>query len=256
MEIDWITVSAQIVNFLILVGLLKHFLYKPVINAMERREQRITERLKEAQERETQADERAHHYQEKSEEMERLRDEILGQAREEAERQKKHMLDEARTEVAETREHWQRQVNLEKEEFIGNLRRQSVEVIQAIARKALAELADIELEERLVQIFLERLKSLDKDARKALSQTGEPMRIISAFELDSTMRGRLTRAVHEHIADGIEVDYMQSPDLLCGIELTSGGRRLSWNLENFTEELTNRIEEAFTPTEPTRDEEQ
>ena len=45
MDVDWITVSAQIVNFLILVWLLKRFLYRPVLNAMNRREQRIHQRL-------------------------------------------------------------------------------------------------------------------------------------------------------------------------------------------------------------------
>ena len=35
---DWFTVIAQIINFLILVALLKRFLYGPIIRAMERRE--------------------------------------------------------------------------------------------------------------------------------------------------------------------------------------------------------------------------
>ena len=45
MAIDWVTVSAQIVNFLLLVWLLKRFLYQPVLSAMDRREQDIAERL-------------------------------------------------------------------------------------------------------------------------------------------------------------------------------------------------------------------
>lgn len=249
MAIDWITVSAQIVNFLILVWLLKHFLYQPIIRAMERREHHISDRLNEAQERESKADEKAHHYQDKSDELERRRDEILDKARAEAEQQKKQMLDEARTEVAETREHWQHQVQQEKEEFLGNLQRQTVEAVKQIAHKALVELADVELEERIIDTFLNRLKSLDKQDRKALSDAEEPVRIITAFELDSTMRGRLTRAVHEHLAAGIDIDYTHSPELLCGIELTRGGRRLSWNLADFTDELTARIEEAFSPAE-------
>lgn len=248
MQIDWITVSAQIINFLILVWLLKHFLYQPVINAMDRREQRITERLKEAQERESQAEEKIHHYQVKSEKLDGQREEILDKVKEEAEQHRKQMLDEARAQVGETREQWQRDANREKAEFLDNLQRQIVEAIESIARKALAELADDELEERLVQKFLTQLQTLDKDARRSMSQTNEPVRIASAFELDSSMRSRLTRAVHEHLANGIDVNYELSPDLLCGIELTSGGRRLSWNLANFTEELTNRIDEAFSPT--------
>lgn len=255
MAIDWITVSAQIVNFLILVWLLKHFLYQPVIRAMERREIRITERLNEAQVRESLADEKIRDYQGKSEELGRRRNEILDKARADAEQQKKGMLEEARAEVAETREHWQLQVNQEKEEFLANLRHQAVSTIQNIARKALVNLADAELEERIIHVFLERLKSLDKDERKALSDTAEPMRITTSFEPDPTMRGRLTRAIHEYLAENIEIEYIQSPDLICGIELTGRGRSLRWNLADFTEELTARIDEAFSPTEPVGKEE-
>lgn len=255
MEIDWITVSAQIVNFLILVWLLKHFLYQPVIRAMDRREQRIAERLNDAQERESEADKQMQQFQSECQELELRRNEILDQARADAEQQKKRLLDEARAEVTETREHWLRQVSQEKEEFVGNLRHQAIDAFETLARKALAELANVELEEHIIETFLERLKTLDKNARIAMSQSNEPIRITSAFELDSTMRSRLTRAVHEHLADDKEVDYSHSPELLCGIELTSGGRRLSWNLANFTEELTARIDEAFSPTEPVSNQE-
>ena len=45
MLIDWFTVAAQAVNFLILVWLLKRFLYKPVLAAVDEREKRITAQL-------------------------------------------------------------------------------------------------------------------------------------------------------------------------------------------------------------------
>ncbi|NLX99005.1 MAG: hypothetical protein GXY83_22905 [Rhodopirellula sp.] len=37
MPIDWFTVAAQVVNFLILVWLLKRFLYKPILHAIARK---------------------------------------------------------------------------------------------------------------------------------------------------------------------------------------------------------------------------
>jgi F-type H+-transporting ATPase subunit b len=49
--IDWFTVCAQIVNFLVLVALLKHFLYGPILRAMDAREQTIADRLAEAEQR-------------------------------------------------------------------------------------------------------------------------------------------------------------------------------------------------------------
>ena len=51
MLIDWFTVCAQIVNFLVLVALLKHFLYGPILRAMDAREQTIAGRLAEAQQK-------------------------------------------------------------------------------------------------------------------------------------------------------------------------------------------------------------
>lgn len=254
MQIDWITVSAQIVNFLILVWLLKHFLYQPVMTAMERREQRISDRLNEAREREQQAEDRLRQYQDKTDELERRRDEILNQASSDVEHKKKEMLDRARDDVAELRANWQRQVGEEKREFLDKLRRQAAGAIQSLARKALSDLADAELEERIVHAFIERLKSLDKETRKAMARTSDPVRIASAFELDSAVRGHLTRSIHEHIADGVEVNYTQSPELLGGIQLSSGGRRLSWNLDDYLDELTDRIEETFTPIETAREE--
>jgi F-type H+-transporting ATPase subunit b len=255
MQIDWITVSAQIINFLILVWLLKRFLYKPVIRAMERREQRINERLDDARTSRQQAEQQAAEYRSKREELERQREQRLAEAREQAEQEKKQLLAQAREEVKATREQWQRQVEREQAEFLEKLRVKAAESIQAIARKTLRDLADSTLEEQIVQVFVTRLESLDADARKALAKPGEPLRISSAFELDSRVRDRLTRAVHEHLGADLQVSYAVSAELLCGIRLDSEQQQLSWNLADYMDELTARIEEAFSPlrTSPAED---
>jgi F-type H+-transporting ATPase subunit b len=254
MEIDWITVSAQVVNFLILVWLLKRFLYQPVIRAMEQREQRIADRLNEAEDREQQAEDKGQRYQEVTEDLERKREEILAEARHEAEQNKRLLLDEARKEVSDIRKNWQRQASEEKEEFLVSLRLQAAEATQAIARKVLADLADAELEERIIHAFIAQLGKLDKESRKEMAHTPEAIRISSAFELDSAKRSHITRAIHQHLADDIEVIYTQSKDLLCGIELSSAGRRLSWNIADYLEELKTRIEQAFSSTETVKQE--
>ena len=163
------------------------------------------------------------------------------------------MLDEARASAAEARTSWQGQVQQEKQEFLNNLSRQASQTIQAIARKALSDLADAELEEQIVRTFIERLGELAKGTRKAMAETVDGVRIASTFELDSATRGRLTRAVHECIAEGLDVSYEQAPELLCGIEITSGGRRLSWNLANYLDELGVRIDETLGSAETARE---
>lgn len=249
MQIDWITVSAQIVNFLILVWLLKRFLYQPVMRTMDCREKRIADQLNEVEEREQQAEEKIQLYQEKREGLEHERDDILSRTNKKAEQQKKQMLDEAREEVARKRENWQRQASDEKKEFMSNLRHKVAEASQNLARKTLSELADSDLEERVAHVFIERLKSLDKKSRQTMVQADEPAHITSAFKLDSATRSRLTRAVHQHLADGIEVEYEQSPQLVCGIELSIGGQKLNWDLADYMKTLEEHIDETFNSIE-------
>ena len=51
MLINWFTVVAQAINFLILVWLLKRFLYKPILQAIDEREKRIATQLADAEDK-------------------------------------------------------------------------------------------------------------------------------------------------------------------------------------------------------------
>jgi F-type H+-transporting ATPase subunit b len=251
--IDWITVSAQIVNFLILVWLLKQFLYQPVIRAMEHRKQTVAEQLDEARAREKKAAVQIQQHQDMSAKLEKDRDAILATAEKEAAAQKKIFIEAARLEAIKKRDSWQHQANEEKQEFIRNLRHRAAETIQAIAGKALRDLASADLEKQVVNTFIERLNALDQKAWKSLKDSSEPLVIASAFKLDSSLRAQLTRVIHEHLASSMQVDYIESAELVLGIELTRGGQRLSWNLSNYLDELNSSIEEAITSIGPVRE---
>ncbi len=248
MQIDWLTVSAQIVNFLILVWLLKHFLYQPVINAMDRREERIAARLDEARQREQDAEREARAHREKSEELTRERERLMAQAREEIEEKRKELLEEARGEVDEKRRGWQQQVEHERAEFLESLKAEAAGCIQTIARRALRDLADDELEERIIDAFVRRLQVLDDETREALAQGTTSISVTTSFELASPVRARLTRAIHEHVVADAEVTYGESEELLCGIELSAGGRKLAWTLAGYLAGLDERMEAALART--------
>lgn len=237
MQIDWLTVIAQIVNFLVLVWLLKHFLYRPVIEAMERREQRIAEGLQEAGQREQTAEEERQAYLSKRLELEREREQRFSEIEEAAEEKRKVMLDEAREAADEKRHQWQAQVEQEKQDFLKRLRQSSVEAIQQIGRKVLISLASTDLETQIVQVFLQQLKSLDETTRKALRRAQGPIRIYSAFDLDTGTKRRITRAIHEQIKESVEVEYDLSTDLLCGIELKAGDHQVGWTMADHLNNL-------------------
>jgi len=251
MEINWITVSAQVVNFLILVWLLKHFLYQPVIRAMDRREQKIRNRMDEADGREQEALNAKQSYQQKLASFEKEREELLEETRQEARQTRSQMIDQAREETARVRSHWMREVSEEKTAFIDGLRHQSLEVVETVIRKALQDLADERLEERIAHTFIRKLHELDEETREALGRSSEPATIATSFELDPGQRSTLTRSIHELVGADLAVNYTRAPELICGIELTCESQRISWNLSDYLEELTASIEKAFEPLETT-----
>ena len=63
MLIDWFTVSAQVVNFLILVWLMKRFLYKPILHAIDAREQRIAKKIADADAKRAEAEKEREQWQ-------------------------------------------------------------------------------------------------------------------------------------------------------------------------------------------------
>ena len=241
MLIDWFTVVAQIINFLILVFLLKHFFYDRIIQAMEARENGIQKRLRDAEQRERDAEQEAETYRNKQAEIEDKRSEKLEQAKEAAEEQRKKLTQKARREVDNLQKKWKDGIQKEKDAFVRDFRRMAAREVFAIAREALGDLADLEVEERVSGVFLQRMKEMKqndlKEIAQSLQEENRPALIRSGFEISAQMRRKITRAVHRHIADGVDVEYETAPELLMGIELKTRGRKLDWNLEAYLADL-------------------
>ena len=96
MLIDWFTVLAQVVNFLILVWLLKRFLYRPILDAIDAREKRIAKELADADAKKAEAQKERDEFQHKNEEFDQQRAALLSKATDEAKAERQRLLDEAR----------------------------------------------------------------------------------------------------------------------------------------------------------------
>ncbi len=99
MLIDWFTVGAQALNFLILVWLLKHFLYKPILNAIDSREKGIAAQLADATAKKAEAKKERDEFQSKNKAWDEQRSALLSKATDEAKAEKDHLIDEAHKEA-------------------------------------------------------------------------------------------------------------------------------------------------------------
>ncbi len=249
MQIDWLTVAAQIVNFLVLVWLLQRFLYEPITNAMRRREERIERRLAEAKEAGEEAREEARAYRNKQEELETSKNEILREAREEADDLRERLQAEIRADMEEKRAAWQEHLEEERDAFVASLQRQAGKRILEITERVLSDYADTDTAERVGATFAARLKALDEDAReklaRAASEKGEPALVQTGSALEGSAKGRITRAIHNTLSTDIDVDYREDRDLVFGVRLTIGDYTVEWSATRYLKRLERDLGEII-----------
>lgn len=245
--IDWLTVTAQIANFLILIALLTRFLYRPIIANMEARKQHIETRLHEAEQVQAKAERLIAAYRGKLTALEEDRTRLLVEARREAEAEREALLEKARLEVEEKRRQWQQALALEQAALLRELKTLVAEQVVELARKALRDLAGQELEERLIESFLQKLSALSDEQRRILVEGGDDWVVVTGFPLEPVVREQVLAAL-ERLKPGVVVQFEQRDELVCGIALEAGGRVWRWNLAAYLDELEARLAQALPRT--------
>ena len=248
--INWFTVIAQIVNFLVLVYLLKRFLYRPIMRAMGEREKRIADRLEGAKKREDEARQEQERYQAMNRELESRREVLLNQMKDDVERQHKELVGQARQQVDAVRANWLEALEREKEAFLQDLRERTGKHTYAVARRALKDLANVDLEHHMVGVFIERLKNLDEEDKKALMESVDRSKpgitVTSAFEIPEDRVQEITRVLQNYLSEPIDLHLSRSSDVISGIELKTQGHKIAWSFREYLEGLETTFAEAVT----------
>jgi len=254
MLIDWFTVAAQALNFVVLVWLLKRVLYKPILDAIDARERRIAAELADARAKQADAQKERDEFEQKNEEFDRQRASLTKQAHDEARAERQRLLDEARTAAAALRA--KRLDTLREEAATLNqaISRRTQQEVFAIARNTLAALAATSLEERVGEVFTRRLREIDAPTKerfaRALKTESESALVRSAFDLPEALRTSIRAALNETFAADIELRFETAPDLVSGIELTAAGQKIAWSIANYLAAMEKNVG-ALLETEAT-----
>jgi F-type H+-transporting ATPase subunit b len=254
MLIDWFTVAAQIINFLVLMWLLKHFLYQPVLKAIDAREKRISDQLALAKKTQNTATKQRLEFEDKNKNFQQQHEILLEKARAEAQATRQKLLADARNEAFTLRTQWQEALSKEQHNLSEGIATRVRQEVLDISRKLLTELADYNLEIRMVAIFIKRLASLD-DAEKAqlcaqVEDVACPIIIRSAFELPEAERTLLTQQVQSTLAMNSAVQFEIEPELISGIELISSGHKIAWNIADYLSALETSITSLLNGKQP------
>ena len=253
MLIDWFTVGAQALNFLILVWLMKRFLYKPIQNAIEEREKKIKAELDNADKKKAEAQKESDEFKHKNEEFDKQRAALLSKATQDAETERQKLMDEAKKAADVLSVKRQESLRNDAKNLNQAISLRTQQEVFAIARKTLSDLSTTTLEECMTGVFIRRLQGMDSQTKNGLlnvlktsSQSGT---VRSAFDLAEGQRAAIQNALNVSFSADIHLKFETTPDLIGGIEFTSNGQRLAWSIADYLKSLEKGVDELLKEKE-------
>lgn len=246
MTIDWFTVIAQAINFILLLYLMKRFLYKPILNAIDKRESHIAQALADAEMKKIAAESQKEEYTLKTDNLNRQRAAFLEKAQKDGDAEMVRLLQEAREKADALGKVRKKLLVTEQANVREAVSRKIQHEILATTRNILKELAAASLEERVVDVFTQRLRDLDASSKTAMTSAlkKEPGAIVVRTSLDLSPEQRIAieSSLEDLLGSQPKVSFESSPDLINGIELGFNGYKVAWSVDDYLASLDERFE--------------
>jgi F-type H+-transporting ATPase subunit b len=220
--IDWFTVGAQAINFLILVWLLRRYLYRPVLAAIYAREKKVAGMIADATAQEARARVAGEALRQRNEAFDRDRDGLMRSARDQGAAEHERLFESARQDSQLLRAKLTQTLAAERAALGHQLATRTQEEVFAVAHKALSDLAGASLEDRMIEVFIARMRELS-----------EPI-VVGAAPARAA-------AVRERLGADATVRFETAPELICGVELTVDGVKLPWSVADYLSSLAQNL---------------
>jgi len=234
-DFDWTTFFLEIINFLVLVWILKRFLYHPILGVVARRRAGIEKAMADARRIEAEAGELKQQSQRELAQWKEEKEAAQARLREELAAERERLMAELETSVAEERERRRVLEERQQADFKRAVEEQGIAQGAAFAARLLSRLATPELEARLYALLLEDLRGLRAEDKRAVADAAAPglqLRVQSAFVLDAARRAELAQALAEVAGKALPVEYGENPELLAGFQVSIGPWILHANLRD------------------------
>lgn len=211
MGVDFYTSAWTIVNFLVLLYLLKRFLYKPVFAAMEKRSKEVEKRLKDAEQSKKDAAKEKEHYTALLKSFEKERQDKLAKVTEEAHILQENMMRDIKKEGDFARDKLQKSLVRQKETEERKWRLSWMKTLSVQTGKILQTLTSQDLGPVFFQTFLQKLP-LSDDLRKAFFESDGKCVLVSSFSLSDDQKNALSSKLNGFFGKEPELSFKPSAE--------------------------------------------
>ncbi len=256
MQINWFTVIAQLFNFILLVWLMKRFLYAPILTAIDEREKKIKAQLADAKVQKAEAQKEQAEFVAKNADFDQHKKSLMETVLAESEVERQKLLNAARTDAEILRTKQAKSLQETQANLQTNLAKKTQQAVFSLTQKALADLASVSLESQSVAVFIERLDHLKADEKQAFVaafQAGKlPVQVQSAFTLSASQQTEVKAALTKLLDSETACEFTTDPALISGISLAANGYKLAWSVADYLTSLEKSIS-ASKPVVPKKE---
>lgn len=236
MELNWSTFVLEIINFLVLIWILKRFLYKPVLGVIARRRAEIEKTMTDAEALQANAEKMKQQFEGRLAKWDQERQQARDALAREIDAERARKMEELQTALEQEREKARVAETRRKTDALHKMEETALAQGARFATRLLEQAAGAETETRLVEMVITELSRLPSERitalRNSYGKAAETIDVVSAFPLADDQRDRLEQALSSIADRNTPVRFDQNNDLLAGVRITVGTWILGANLRD------------------------
>ena len=248
MKINWFTVIAQVINFLALVWLLKRFLYKPILKAIDDREKKIASQINDANHLKEEAKNEQDEFKKKNMDFDQQKKALMDKSVADANTQGQKLLDQAKEDASRLSAKLEQASKERQKSEQAGIDQKNQKLVLSIVRKALSEIASESLEEQSAGTFIKKLKESNNEEKKqftdAFKSNANTILVRSAFNLPEKQQQEISQTVDVLLGTKSTIQFKTTPGIISGIELSTNGYKLAWSFSEYLDSLEKNISDT------------
>lgn len=245
MAFNWFTVIAQIINFLILLFILRLVLYKPIFRFMKERRDNIAKKVKDAEMKIKEGEDRKKEYDEKIEEFEKDKQKRRAEFLYDMAERKQESLAKLKKDVEKEKSKIDKQLITHREKIIDNVNKIISQKFVKFVENVFGSLSSNSIEEKMLELFVTKLKTSNKktifDFNRVITKNKGVVDIFTAFELHKKSKKSLEDALADMKIKFKKIKFNIKPELMVGVELKVDNSYITWNIKEILEGLETEL---------------
>jgi F-type H+-transporting ATPase subunit b len=235
----------QVINFLVLLFILKRVLYKPIREIIEKRRSLIRQRIEEAEKTKKEAMELKENYQHDMDKLHELKSRMLEKMNEEVEQERKKLIGRAEEEAARVIEKEKAVFDTEKARHKVELKDKAIEAVTLFATNLLKGVSDEDLHKAIYEKLFMELRGIASHMPE-IKEKDRPLTIdlATAYPLSEAEIKKFKDAIESLLSQSVLFNTIIDSSLIAGIKIKAHDMVYDLSLSGQIKKLALKLKET------------